>query len=606
MNLRSGFKTLISLSFLLLVSSLWSQDRPVSLSSLPAVAQSNISAALGRDNSAYQARPQNSGIHFDSPRHQFAADFTASGVRLTVGRTSFQMTFEAYGRGRAVRSVKQTIPDATGNRVTYRHGAISEWYVNGPMGLEQGFTIKKGPAGASGEPLTIALSLKDARAVVDSALGAATFSDGTGKAVLRYAGLVAYDADGKELDSRLESTRDGMEIEIADKEARYPIVVDPVMELATLTALGGNSGDVFGASVAISGNTIAVGAPEADVTRGIIYVFVKPASGWQNMTQTAELAASGSSMMGLYAFSGDTIVGGQLSCTGNGNFGPGALYVYVKPAGGWTNMSNPTATLADGNPGCVDHFVNSATMNQTQDIIVAGTGVAPKDNVFIFARPAGGWTNMGHATTVLSAPPGAVNFGSSVAMFSNLLAVGASGTSPGGAVFLFEAGRGGALTQIAELTPSNGEAAPGIGLSLTMTRDTIVTGAPGALNNQGAVYVFEKPSTGWTNMTETAQLTFANPPGFFNVLGSSVGIDPTGTKIVAGILSNGPPNPVAYLYAKPAGGWQTTSSPTVQLFANGSGEPGNIAGAVAISSTNIVVGEAGTNDETGAAFVFGP
>src|SRR5579871_6410597 len=255
-----------------------------------------------------------------------------------------------------------------------------------------------------------------------------------------------------------------------------------VMPLATLLASNGASGDSFGATAISSGDTIAIGAPEAGGFSGAIYVFVEPQSGWQDMTQTAELTASSSSMMNLYAFSGDTILGGQLSCTGNGNFGPGALYVYVKPTGGWTNTLNPTATLQDGNPGCVDHFVNSATMNQTQDIIVAGTGVAPKDNVFIFARPAGGWTNMGHATTVLSAPPGAVNFGSSVAIFSNLLAVGASGTSPGGAVFLFEAGRGGALTQIAELTPSNGEAAPGIGLSLTMTRDTIVTGAPGALN----------------------------------------------------------------------------------------------------------------------------
>jgi hypothetical protein len=120
------------------------------------------------------------------------------------------------------------------------------------------------------------------------------------------------------------------------------------------------------------------------------------------------------------------------------------------------------------------------------------------------------------------------------------------------------------------------------------------------------VFVYVEPHTGWTNMTETAQLSVSNPPGSFNVLGSTVGVDPSANYIVAGYLSGGPPDPVAYVYVKPASGWQTTCSPSVSLFANGTGEPGNYASSAAISSTNIVVGAGGTNQATGAAFVFGP
>ena len=37
------------------------------------------------------------------------------------------------------------------NRVTYAHPGLSEWYVNGPLGLEQGFTIPRAPAAGTAD-----------------------------------------------------------------------------------------------------------------------------------------------------------------------------------------------------------------------------------------------------------------------------------------------------------------------------------------------------------------------------------------------------------------------------------------------------------------------
>ena len=55
-------------------------------------------------------------------------------------------------------------------------------------------------------------------------------------------------------------------------------------------------GDYFGISVAISGDTVVVGAASDDIganlNQGSAYVFVKPAGGWADMTQTAKLTAS--------------------------------------------------------------------------------------------------------------------------------------------------------------------------------------------------------------------------------------------------------------------------------------------------------------------------
>ena len=94
-------------------------------------------------------------------------------------------------------------------------------------------------------------------------------------------------------------------------------------------------GGLLGASVAISGNTIVAGAPEATVNgnpdQGAVYVFVKPRGGWQDATQTAKLTASdgaaGDGLGGIGSFgfawfnendvgiSGDTVVAGAVNAT---------------------------------------------------------------------------------------------------------------------------------------------------------------------------------------------------------------------------------------------------------------------------------------------------
>lgn len=89
-------------------------------------------------------------------------------------------------------------------------------------------------------------------------------------------------------------------------------------QLAELTASDAAGNDELGYSVAISGNTIAVGAPYETIGtnehQGAVYVFTKPASGWSNMTQTAKLTVSDEALSGelgySLAFSGNTIVAG--------------------------------------------------------------------------------------------------------------------------------------------------------------------------------------------------------------------------------------------------------------------------------------------------------
>ena len=108
-------------------------------------------------------------------------------------------------------------------------------------------------------------------------------------------------------------------------------------QLAKLTASDGESGDSFGGVVAISGNTIVVANFGGYAGIGTAYVFVKPLGGWGDMTQTAMLTpsdgAAGDDFGSVVAIDGNTVIVGA---AGGSNFN-GAAYVFVEPA----SQTNP-------------------------------------------------------------------------------------------------------------------------------------------------------------------------------------------------------------------------------------------------------------------------
>src|SRR6202162_5444499 len=86
-----------------------------------------------------------------------------------------------------------------------------------------------------------------------------------------------------------------------------------LVQLAELTPSTRATNDWFGISIAVSGNTVVVGDFDANIeTFGAVYVYVKPASGWANMTQVAKLTSSdnGEGFGTSVAISGNTVVVG--------------------------------------------------------------------------------------------------------------------------------------------------------------------------------------------------------------------------------------------------------------------------------------------------------
>ena len=102
-----------------------------------------------------------------------------------------------------------------------------------------------------------------------------------------------------------------------DTGADYPLTIDPFFQQAKLTASDGAANDAFGFSVAVSGDTVVVGAPVdtvgANATQGSAYVFVAPPGGFPRaLPETAKLTASDGAADDAFgssvAVSGDMVV----------------------------------------------------------------------------------------------------------------------------------------------------------------------------------------------------------------------------------------------------------------------------------------------------------
>jgi len=572
-------------------------------SQLPAVAQSNISATIGRDDAAYAARRNRTGLHVDNSRNGLAVDFTSSGVALQSGASRWGMRLLAYGYGDELQPVFGVSPQAKLNRVEYRRGTLTEWYVNGPAGLEQGFTLSEAPGKSNGEPLTIALALSgDQRATLEKNQKGLWLASGD-KANLHYGGLSAYDANGKELRAWLELRGEQLRLRVEDGQARYPVVVDPWVQVAELTA-SDSEANGFGA-VSISGDTIAVGAPFTQVgsnaQQGAAYIFVRPATGRKDMTETAKLTASDGQTYDLLgdsiATNGSSVVAGA---RGHNSF-KGVVYVFLKPKNGWKTTSKFTAKLSASDGKANDYFGDNLALDGNT---VAVAGLRPGGSAYVYVKPAGGWksaTETAKLTTIEGAGLGLV------AISGNTVVAGGGFNSNQSADYVYvEPAKGWRdMTETARLTASDEQKNDGFGTP-GISGNTIVAGSPYATVNgnadQGAAYVFVKPASGWKSTTETAKLT-ASDGASYDLFGVSIAIR-------GDMVAVGAPNAIGsryfgavYLFLKPQGGWKTTSAFQAKLKTfDANGHNIGFAYGLALGDGVLVVGA--SEDGPGSAFVF--
>jgi hypothetical protein len=388
----------------------------------------------------------------------------------------------------------------------------------------------------------------------------------------------------------------------AQRHSTFPANLLPVTSWQQEAKITESQATILGYCTAMSGNTVAVGAVAAG--KGVVYVFTGSGSNWSlvaSLTSSNELTddAFGTAV----AISGDTIAVGAYGVNGE----QGAAYVFVKPAGGWKDMHETAMlTSSDGLPN--ENFGFAVAING--DTVVAGSihNNTEAGAAYVFVKPASGWKKNMTQTAELTPSDYGGWMGYSLAISGDTVVAGAPITGPyteGGAAYIYVKPTNGwaSMTQTAKLTASDESTDLLLGLAVGMSGDTVAATGPGDALYKGAVYLAVKPKNGWKkNMTETAKLTTRDGlRGYY--FGASVVMN--GDTLLAGARWIQQQTGAAYVFVKPKRGWHTTWNYKAKLTAS-DGQAGDEFGfSVALYGKTAIVGALYNDSKQGATYVFG-
>jgi hypothetical protein len=304
---------------------------------------------------------------------------------------------------------------------------------------------------------------------------------------------------------------------------------------AKLTASDAAVDDFFGASVAISGSTVVVGAPGKNSATGAAYVFARSGTAW---SQQAELTASdGVANDGFgqaVAISGSTAVIG--ASAENTSTAVGAAYVFVISGGVWTQQAKMTASDAANG----DDFGFWAAISGSTLVIGAPGKDSGAGAAYVFVRSGTVWSQQSKLTASDAATGDGL--GQSVAISGSTAIVGAeSGNSNTGAAYVFVRS-GTNWSQQAKLTASDAASGEEFGISVAISGSTAIVGAQAKNAYTGAGYVFSRSGTAWSQQAELTASDGATESSF----GESVAI--SGSTAIVGAYTRNANTGASYLF----------------------------------------------------------
>ena len=345
-----------------------------------------------------------------------------------------------------------------------------------------------------------------------------------------------------------------------------------------LVASDAGAMQLFGSVVAISGRTALVGAPLMGVdgigNAGAVYVFTETNGVW---TERQRLTASDLSTGGLFgaslAIRGNTaVIGASGVVYGGGRpakgaaetaIGNGAVYVFTATDGVW----HEAAKLVADDGAEADRFGVAVALNDTQVLVGAPFAEADVDKpdqgaAYVFTRNGNDWTQ----TRKLVAPDARAeeHYGWSVALDGATGLVGAKDSilnrhEPAqGAVYVYDAGS--AWTQTQKLWALDSRSHDQFGQSVALSGDTLMVGSMNGgsdAGGHGAVHVFERDGNRrWSH----SQKLMSQNGDLFDVFGTSIGL--SGANAVIGapytLLGGNTQQGAAYVFTRSGGVWRRT------------------------------------------------
>jgi hypothetical protein len=263
----------------------------------------------------------------------------------------------------------------------------------------------------------------------------------------------------------------------------------------------------YGYSVAISGSTLAVGAPGLNQGEGAVYVFTLSRDGLHTQAKIEDPARRDQDAFGWSVALTSTKSGTYLAVGETGfNIYSDIVYVYHRTGSTWHRQ----ATLHDPESYYGDNFGSAVALTTNTLAVGASTADNQEGVLYIYSRSGSAWTR--RATFKDPRHNFGDDFGYSVAVSGS----SAIATSDG-LVYVYSAGIGRHWARSA-IIPNPADPTDNFGFSAALSGHTAVIGAPGDSTafSQGAAYVYVHSGTKWkvqgrlVNANGTADDAFGN------------------------------------------------------------------------------------------------
>jgi FG-GAP repeat len=410
-------------------------------------------------------------------------------------------------------------------------------------------------------------------------------------------------------------------------------------------ALGASTAGNFGASVALEGDTLAVGAPST-ATSGHVYVYQNFGGSWSTVGNLSPSDSPPDAYFGgsIAIDNGRLLIGARYDSTFAQYEGAAYVFAYESATNSWEQQQK-LVPYPDGAAG--DNFGQTVALAGSF-AVVAATGrnlYQGAADLFSFDSGSVAWIKQGS----LQGPAGPNGyFGNSLALSPTLLAVGSLGKTDANIVYLYTTALGTATFQ-SSIPAESQQISGDFGQSLSWSNGELLVSAPEATvdRTRGIVHQFSPTASSWTELQpvsalgdqgeefgrvvaisdDVAVVRAPNQNDFYGDEGAAdvYGRDANGNWVWKQELSDNFGGPVAiegntlvigapaqafgdnhsqgaaYIYEKSGDNWieQAELADLLEGTADDS-----LGTSVAISGDTVIVGAPGINGDIGGAFVY--
>jgi hypothetical protein len=251
------------------------------------------------------------------------------------------------------------------------------------------------------------------------------------------------------------------------------------------------SRDLFGYAMAVSGDTLVVGAPHQVLTTApdvAAFVFVRDGADW-----VMQASLRSSPFVPVKHFGSAVAVDGDTIAIGT-PWDDGAVYIFTRENGVWSHRAYITSP--DRTQGMTGNFGASLALQDGTLLIGAPDQFLPggaKGIAYVFTGQGATWTLQAR----LSDPAAHHGHGHSVALLGEVAVLGADGCFPAADDHALVFVRNGhQWTQEPSLRPDPSISCANFGSALAVSGDRLLVGAP----YEDAAYLLRRGASGWTRL----------------------------------------------------------------------------------------------------------